>query len=301
MRVILAGGSGFLGQALAGRLRTEGHTVQVLTRTPRPDVTTDIGWDPTGEPGPWSAALDGAGAVVNLAGQSLADGRWTDARKQALVDSRLQPTRSLVAAIRSVATPPVLISASAVGYYGARGDEPVTEDAPPGDDYLSRLGVQWESAASAASATTRVAIVRTGLVLHPDGGALKSMLLPFRLGLGGRLGSGRQYWPWIHLDDWIALVVWLVGEPRADGPFNLTAPVPVTNAAFTRALGRVLRRPTLLPAPSFALKLVLGEFAEFLVTGQRAVPARAEALGFQFRFRELEPALRDLLAQPSAH
>jgi len=297
--VILAGGSGFLGGALAARLRQDGRTVQVLTRRPRPGVTSEIAWDPSGKTGPWSTVLHGADAVVNLAGAGLADVRWSEPRKQELLDSRLQPTRSLVAAIQTIAVPPALISASAVGYYGARGDEPVTEDAPPGDDYLARLAVEWESAASAASTTTRVVLVRTGLVLHPDGGALGSLLLPFRLGVGGRLGSGRQYWPWIHLDDWVSLVARLIGDAHASGPFNLTAPVPVTNAEFTRTLGRVLRRPALLPAPAFALKLVLGEFAEYLVTGQRALPARVEALGLPFRFRELEPALRDLLAQPS--
>ncbi|MEW6323656.1 MAG: TIGR01777 family oxidoreductase [Acidobacteriota bacterium] len=294
MRILLAGGSGFLGRRLQAALRADGHDVGVLTRTPRAEG--DVAWAPDGTTGPWARALEGAGALVNLAGEGIADKRWTPARKQAIRDSRLAPTESLVAALRTLAAPPaVLVSSSAVGYYGACGDEIVTEHTPPGSDPLAQLCVDWERAAEAASALTRVCVIRTGLVLHPEGGALETMLVPFRLGVGGRLGSGRQYMPWIHLDDWIRMTAWLIATPGAAGAFNATAPAPVTNATFTRTLARVLRRPAIFPVPGVALRLVLGEFATFVLTGQRAVPEHAERLGFTFRFTELDPALRDLL------
>lgn len=297
MTIVLAGGSGFLGRALAARLAPE-HRVLTLTRHPRPGAASDIAWAPDGTAGPWAAALDGADAVVNLAGEGIADRRWTRSRKAALLSSRVRATRSLAAALRLASAPPrVFVSSSGVGYYGARGDEPVTEDAPPGTDFLAGLAAEWEREARAAeSQATRVAIVRTGLVLDPTGGALQPLLLPFRLGLGAQLGSGRQYMPWIHIADWVALAAWIIATDRAAGPFNATSPTPVTNAEFTRTLARVLRRPAVLRAPAFAVKLALGEMGEvLLLTGQRALPVRAERMGFQFRFRELEPALRDLL------
>lgn len=296
MRILLAGGSGFLGRALQTRFQREGHAVGILTRKPRPGVAEDLFWIPDGSAGAWAKALDGVEVVVNLAGESIADRRWNNARKHALRNSRLLSTRSLVAGIRQVARPPaVLINGSAVGYYGPHGDEWVTEATPPGSDFLSDLCVQWEREAEQASSVTRVALVRTGLVLDPKGGALGKMLPPFRMGVGGPLGSGRQYMPWIHIDDWVNLIAWLVTEPNARGAFNLTAPDPVTNATFTRALGRALSRPAVIPMPGFGLRLLIGEFADALLTGQRAIPARAEEMGFQFRFREIEPALRDLI------
>ena len=296
MRIILAGGSGFLGRALQQRLEGEGHAVAVLTRRPRPGQQQDIAWTPDGTSGPWSSAIDGVDAVVNLAGEGIADRRWNAARKQALRESRLLATRSLVAAIRSVAQPPrVLVSGSAVGYYGARGDEFVTESTSPGTDFLAQLCVEWEREAQAAAPLTRVTLVRTGQVLDPGGGMIAKLLLPFKLGLGGPLGSGTQYLPWIHIDDWIDMVLWLVVDERADGPFNNTAPNPVTNAEFTRTLGRVLQRPAFIPVPSFALHLAVGELAASILTGQRAIPARAGEMGFQFRFPMLEAALRDLI------
>ena len=299
MRIIFAGGSGFLGRALQARLTRDGHSVGVLTRHPNPARPDHVGWSPDGKGGAWAAALDGAHAVVNLAGEGIADRRWNEARKQALRDSRLLATRSIVTALRQVPNPPgVLINGSAVGYYGAHGDELVTEATPPGSDFLSDLCVNWEREAEQASGAARVAIVRTGLVMHPDGGALGAMLLPFRLGLGGPIGSGRQYMPWIHLDDWVSLVVSLMDTGVARGAFNATAPQPVTNADFTRALGRALKRPALVPMPGFGLRLLVGEFADSVLTGQRAIPARAEEMGFQFRFREVGPALRDLVRPP---
>ncbi len=253
-------------------------------------------WTPNGGVGAWASALEGAGLVVNLAGEGIADTRWSPARKQALRASRVLATRSLALAIRQSKTPPhAFVSGSAIGYYGPHGDEPLTEDAPPGTDFLAELAADWEREAEAASPATRLTIVRTGIVLHPDGGALAQMLTPFKLGVGGPLGSGRQYMSWIHRDDWVRLVKTTGFEPDARGAFNATAPAPVTNTEFTRTLGRVLRRPAFMPVPTFTLRALFGELADTLVTGQRVLPAHAERLGFEFRFRQLEAALTDLL------
>jgi uncharacterized protein len=297
VRIIIAGGSGFLGRALQETLRRDRHAIRVLTRRARAG-TDDIAWTPDGTAGSWAQELNGVDAVINLAGEGIADKRWNAARKQALRSSRLLSTRSLVGAIQQATKPPaVFISGSAVGYYGPHDDELVTESTPPGTDFLSRLCVDWEREAEQASTVTRVTLVRTGLVLHPSGGALAKMLPPFRLGIGGRLGSGMQYMPWIHLDDWINMVVWQTSHPIARGAFNATAPDPVTNAEFTKALGRALGRPALLPVPAIGLRVLLGELAESLVTGQRAIPARAAEMGFQFRFKTIDVALRSLLAR----
>lgn len=296
VNIILAGGSGFLGQALKTRLQRDGHAVANLSRHPRPDVQEDLPWTPDGTAGAWAAALEGADAVINLAGESIGDQRWTDERKRALRTSRVLATRSLVAAIRRLAQPPtVLLNGSAVGYYGAHGDELVTESTPPGADFLADLCVEWEREAEQASPVTRVVLLRTGLVLHPDGGVLARMLLPFRMGVGGPLGSGTQYMPWIHLDDWVDLAVWLIGNAHARGAYNDTAPAPVSNAEFTRALGRALHRPAFLPVPGFALRMALGEFANSILVGQRAIPARAEEAGFHFRYPTIDDAFADLL------
>ena len=234
--------------------------------------------------------------MLNLAGEGIADRRWTAARKQAIQQSRVLATRTLARAIAETAAPPrVFVSGSAIGYYGARGDEPIAESSEPGSDFLARLCVEWEQEARIAeSPRTRVAIVRTGLPLAKDGGALAKMLLPFKLGLGATIASGDQYMPWIHAQDWTAMVVWLIQDGRAAGAFNATAPTPVTNRTFTRTLGRVLHRPAVLHAPAFALRAALGELSSVLVTGQRVVPASAEQLGFRFTHRTLEPALRSL-------
>lgn len=303
MTIILAGGAGFLGRALAARFSSTGHTVRTLTRRAQPGDSALVAWQPDGASGPWATALATADVVINLAGEGIADKRWTPARKQALRTSRLLPTRSLVRALAEApARPRVFLTNSAIGIYGAHGDEPVTEQTPPGHDFLAELCVEWErEAAAAASDTTRVALVRTGIVLHPKGGALTSMLPPFRMGIGGPMGTGRQYMAWIHLDDWVALVEWLVTSPATSagaantGVWNATAPNPVTNADFTRTLGRVLRRPAFMPIPGVALRVLLGEFATFLLTGARVLPARAEREGFCFRYPQLEPALQALL------
>ncbi len=294
MTIVIAGGSGFLGRALQDRLRHDRHVVRVLTRRPRD--AGDLDWQPDGSAGSWAQSLDGIDVVINLAGAGIANRRWTADRKEALRSSRLLATRSLVAAMQQAARPPaLLVSGSAVGYYGHRGDEIVSEVSPAGSGFLADLCVAWERDAEQASSNTRVALVRTGLVMHPEGGALGSMLPPFRFGVGGRLGSGRQYMPWIHRDDWVSLVVWIITNNQARGAFNGTAPQPVTNAEFTRALGRILHRPTMLPAPGFALRVLLGEFADSLLTGQRAIPARAQEMGFTFRFGQIDAALRELL------
>jgi uncharacterized protein (TIGR01777 family) len=295
VRTLIAGGSGFLGQKLAARLAAEGHRVQTLTR--RGARTPDeISWNPDGSPGALPAHLEGADALVNLAGENLAGGRWTAARKQALISSRVLPTRTLARAIAACARPPrVFVSASAVGYYGPHGDEPVTEATPPGSDFLARICVDWEQEARAAeSPQTRLAIVRSAVVLAKDGGALKKMLLPFKLGGGATLGSGMQYFPWIHADDWSSMVAWLIGNHGATGAFNAGAPKPVTNHTFTKTLARVLGRPAILRAPAFALHAAMGEMADMLLQGQRVMPVHAEQLGFQFRYRELGPALESL-------
>ncbi len=233
--------------------------------------------------------------------------RWTAARKQALRDSRILATRSLAMALAQTPTPPsTFISASGIGYYGDRGSEPLTEESSAGDDFLAHLCVEWEAEASAfakASAgqavkgvvpAVRVVLLRTGLVLEKSGGVLPQMMRPFRFFAGGRIGSGRQYMPWVHRLDWIEMVRWIVDTPAVSGPVNVCAPHPVTNAEFSRALGRALRRPALLPAPGFALKIVLGEMADAALTGQRALPDKALAHGYHFRYPEIDIAFRGI-------
>lgn len=301
MPIVIAGGSGFLGQPLARALAQDGHEVVILTRRSPAmgrDGSRAVEWTPDGSVGPWAATVSGAAAVINLAGESIAAKRWTVAQKQRIRDSRVLATRSLAGAIERAPTPPaVFISGSATGYYGPLGDEIVTEEHRAGTDFLAHVAVDWEAEAMTAQARTRVVCVRTGIVLARDGGALPKMLPPFRVGAGGPVGSGRQYWSWIHRQDWIDLVRFAIRDPAVTGPLNATAPAPVTNAEFARALGRVLRRPAVMPAPAFALKLLLGEMAEaLLLSGQRAVPAKAERLGYAFTFARLDDALRALFA-----
>jgi uncharacterized protein len=303
MSIIIAGGSGFLGSALARALARDGHDVTILTRqssavSPPRARTTFVSWTPDGTAGPWAKTLEGATAVVNLAGESIAAKRWSAAQKQKLRDSRLMATRSLTAAIRQAARPPgAFISGSAVGYYGDRGEETLSEASPPGSDFLARLATEWEAAANDVAPLTRVALVRTGIVLDRAGGALAKMLPPFRMFVGGPLGSGTQYMPWIHKDDWVRLVSWIVSTDGARGAVNATNPSPVTNAEFSKALGRVLNRPSKLPAPAFALRIALGEMADaLLLSGQRALPVRATDLGFSFRYSNIDEALASILA-----
>jgi uncharacterized protein (TIGR01777 family) len=286
---LITGGSGFIGSALSRSLVTDGHRVSVLTRNgararahlPAAAVCVE--------------QLDGLAAVdavVNLAGENLTSGRWNAARKREFRESRIGTTRRLLDWMNaSSPRPRVLVSGSAVGGYGARGDVALDEQAAPGDDFAAQLCRDWEAEACKAQALgVRVCRVRTGTVLGP-GGALARMLLPFRLGLGGRLGSGRQWFSWIARDDLVALIRFLVDHAAADGAYNGTAPTPVTNAQFTRALGACLHRPAVLPAPAFALRLLLGEMAGMLLSGQRVIPAHALADGFVFRYPDLPAAL----------
>lgn len=273
VRIVVTGGTGFIGRALAARLRAEGHDVVLPGR---------------GD----TSAVDGAGAVVNLAGEPIAQ-RWTDAARRRIEESRTQGTRRLVEAITAAnARPSVLVSASAVGYYGARGDEELDEEAPPGDGFLARLCVRWEQEAAAAAALgVRVVRIRTGVALAADGGALAKMLPAFRAFAGGPAGTGRQWMSWIHRDDLVSLVLFALGNAVVTGALNGTAPTPVRNRDFASALGMALHRPAVVPAPAAALRLVFGEMATILLDGQRVVPKRALTLGFSFRHPDLPSAL----------
>jgi len=300
MKIVIAGATGFLGRPLVAALLADGHAVVVLSRSDRASVpgARSVTWDPQRSASPWAVELDGADAVINLAGEPIADHRWTAAQKRRIEDSRVTATRRIAAAIAESRRPPaVLVNGSGVGFYGRCGDEIVTEETGAGSDFLAGVCRRWEAQAVTASSTaTRVVCIRTGLVLAHDGGALAKMLLPFRLGLGGRLGSGRQYWPWIHRLDWVNLVRFVLRTPDAVGPINATGPSPVTNAAFTKEIGRTLGRPTFAAVPRFALRIALGEMADsLLLSGQRAVPARASQLGFTFTYPTLSLALDDVL------
>ena len=292
MNIVIAGGTGFLGTALVRWLRNDGHTITVLTRSPR--RTNEVQWDPYGSPASWVHVLQDADAVINLAGASIAK-RWTGAHKREMWNSRIRSTRTLVEAMKSVPKmPATLLNASAVGIYGARGDEPLTEESAPGSGFLASLGREWEKEALAVGPQTRVVLLRSGIALDNGGGALPQMALPFRFFVGGPIASGRQYFSWIHRDDWVAMVSWALTTSGAAGPLNVTAPNPVTNGDLARTLGRVLRRPAVLPVPEIALRVVIGEMAGELVTGQRVFPAKADSLGFAFRYPLLEAALREI-------
>lgn len=300
MRILITGGSGFVGQALCRRLHEDGHRILVTSRDPSrvqgllPSGTKVRRWA--------SDFVDLAPkAIVNLAGEPIASGRWTPARKQRLLESRLEVTRDVVALCEQLhatrgQAPGVLVSASAMGYYGDQGERDVTEDTPPDDGFAHRLCRDWEAAAMQASSFgTRVAILRLGLVLERDGGMLDKMLLPFKLGLGGRMGDGRQYMPWVHRFDLIEMILTLIERDDLEGPFNGSAPHPVTNAAFTRVLARQLGKPALLPVPALALKIGLGEMSTLLLGGAKMLPKRLLDEGFTFRYPTLEEALEDIV------
>ncbi|HEX6904170.1 MAG TPA: TIGR01777 family oxidoreductase [Thermoanaerobaculia bacterium] len=301
MRVVITGGTGVIGSALARELGEAGHEVVVLTRNtskagPLPPNTRAVQWDGRTATG-WSSLLDKDTAIVHLAGDGIAEGRWTDEKKRRIRDSRVESGRAVLAAVREAKEKPrALLQGSAVGYYGPRGDEVVDESAAPGDDFLGRVCVEWEaSTAEAESLGVRRPVLRTGIVLTPRGGALPKMAMPFRLGVGGSLGGGRQWFPWIHIADEVGAIRFLLEREDARGPFNLTAPNPLTNRDFSRALGRALRRPSFAFAPAFALRLALGEMAESILNGQRAVPRRLLEMGYAFRYPEALPALQNLL------
>ncbi len=298
MRVAVTGASGVIGSALAPFLTGRGHEVLRLVRRAR-KAKDEARWDPeTGAID--AAAFEGVDAVVHLAGESIAEGRWTDAKKARLRSSRVGPTRLLAAALAGLKRKPkVLVSASAVGYYGNRGDAWLTENESPADDFLGRLSVEWEAAAApAAQAGIRVVHPRIGIVLSASGGALARMLLPFRLGLGGVVGAGSQYFSWIAIDDLVRAFLHAIERADLAGAFNAAAPSPVTNAELTKTLGRVLGRPTIMPVPAFALRLALGEMADAVLASTRLRPERLLAAGFSFRFPDLEGALRHVLRRP---
>ena len=297
MKVVVTGGTGFLGGALVEALRRDGHEVLVLTRR-LPRAAGEVQWAPASGLDEWARSFEGAGAVVNLAGEPIAEGRWTAARKRAILASRLEATSGVVAGLRAAgATGATLLSGSAIGYYGTRGDEPLDESSAGGNDFLATVCHEWE--AEAREADARVVLLRTGLVLARDGGALQQIAMPFHFFAGGALGSGRQVMSWIHRDDWIAMVRWALVNPGVRGPLNLTAPAPVTNREMATALGRALHRPSFMPAPAFALRLVLGEMADAMVlNGQRVLPAVAQRAGFTFRFPTLDAALAEIYGVP---
>lgn len=297
MRIVIAGGSGLLGRALAARLIGNGHEVVNLSRRASGQARRgyrEVSWNPDGSTGPWASELASADAVVNIAGAGIADKRWTKARKAELRASRLDSTRSLISAMQATSRAPVFIQGSAVGYYGASLDDAILdEQSPPGHDFLARLAVEWEDAASPAAALgCRLVVIRTGIVLASEGGALPPMARPFRLFAGGPVGTGRQYMSWVTSDDWVSLVVWAISAPQASGPLNATAPAPVTNAELGKAIGRVLGRPSWLPVPAFVLRTALGEMADaLLLSGQRVLPTRTTSLGFAFSYFDLHDAL----------
>jgi uncharacterized protein len=301
MDVIVSGSSGLIGTALVADLEGDGHRVRRLVRR-SPSHPDEVRWDPMGSDID-RTALEGADAVVNLAGPGIGDRRWSDDRKRELRQARVAGTTLLAGALAALDAPPaVLISGSAIGYYGSRGDERLTEASAAGDDFLADLCRDWEVATvPAAEGGIRVATIRTGIVLAPGGGALKRLLPLFKLGLGGRMGSGRQYWSWITIEDEIRAIRHLIAG-EVSGPVNLTAPGPVTNQELTRALGEVLHRPTLVPVPRFGPKLLLGsEAAEvFLYASQRVFPAVLEADGFSFTHADLAAGLRAVLGRAGA-
>ena len=303
-RVVITGATGTIGSALVATLTAQGDQVVALSRNPDKarqklgDGVEHHAWPQPKSSPPPAPALTGADAVIHLLGEPL-DKRWTEDVKREIEQSRVLGTRQLVAGLTQLPQerrPAVLVSQSATGYYGARGEEEVTEADGPGDDFLAGVVVAWEREAEQVPAGVRLVLTRTGVVLSPSGGALGSMLPFFRLGLGGPVAGGRQYVPWIHLDDVVAGLIAAARDSGLQGPLNLTAPEPVTNRELTRALASTLHRPAIFPVPSLALKALYGEMAMIVLTGQRAVPARLEALGYAFRRPELEPALRDAVA-----
>lgn len=291
-RIAITGATGMIGSALVGHLKSEGHTVQKLVR--RPVVSSDeIAWDP--KAGTIDlAALEGVDAIIHLAGANVGDRRWTKRYKAEILNSRLLGTNTIATAVSQI-KPSVFISASAIGWYGETGNRAVTENDRSGDDFLATVCKEWEGAAGLAG-DVRTVKLRTGLVLEPTSGALGKMLPLFRFGLGGKLGSGKQWWSWITLHDQIKAICYLL-ENQIEGAVNLTSPNPATNQEFTSALARAMRRPALFPVPGFALKLVLGGFSSEILGSKRVIPKKLTDAGFQFDFPHLAPALAELIEQ----
>ncbi|GEJ55513.1 TIGR01777 family oxidoreductase [Anaeromyxobacter diazotrophicus] len=299
MHVFLTGATGLIGRALVPALRAAGHEVTALSRGAAPGRSPSgaavVQGDPT-RPGAWQDALARCDACVHLAGEPVAAGRWTEERKRAIRESRLASTR-LVAEVVARGGPAVLVSGSAVGYYGSRGDEELDEGSPPGRDFLAEVCVAWEAAAAPAAVRARVVLLRTGIVLARDGGALPQLLRPFRYFAGGHIGDGAFWQPWIHLADEVGLITWALEHGTVAGPLAAAAPAPARNRDLAHAIGEVLHRPSVLPVPRSMIELVLGELAGAVTASQRVLPRKALAGGYRFRYPELLPALRDLLAR----
>jgi uncharacterized protein (TIGR01777 family) len=298
MHVFVTGATGLIGRALCAALVGRGHAVTALSRAAAgrgrlPPAVRTVTGDPAA-PGPWQDELARADACVNLAGEPLEEGRWNAERKRRIRASRVDSTRNVVDVLRD-GGPKVLVSGSAVGFYGSRGDEVLDEGAGPGEGFLAEVCREWEATAERAAPRARVTLLRTGVVLAREGGALPKLVRPFRLLVGGPLGEGDFYQPWIHLADEVGLILLALDDVRARGALNATAPTPARNRHIARAIGDVLGRGSWLPAPPFAIRIAVGEMADAVLSSQRAVPAKALALGYRFRFPDLEPALRDLL------
>ncbi len=300
MKVVVAGANGLIGKSLVAKLRARGDDVVALVRTPDAGAAwargvTQQAWDGRAM-GPWASSVDGADAIVNLAGAPVAGKRWSEAWKKEILSSRLDSAKVLVEAARAATRKPrVFVAGSAIGYYGFHGDEPLDESAGPGTDFLAEVCAQWEDVSRAAEALgLRTVLLRTGVVLASDGGALQQMLPPFKAFVGGPIGDGKQWLSWIHLDDEVGLILWAL-DRELRGPLNAAAPGAVTMKDFSKALGRALGRPSWLPVPGFALRAALGEFASMLTHGQRVVPKAALDAGYVFRFPVLDAALADLL------
>jgi len=301
MRVFVTGGTGLVGRHLIRRLAARGDTVVCVSRDPSraqgslPEGVETVGADPA-LPGAWQDRLATCDAAVNLAGEPVGEGAWTAGKKRRIRRSRLATTENVAKAVAGAGRPMVLVSASAVGFYGDGGEHALGEDAQPGSDFLARLAVEWENTARKAEREgTRVVLLRIGIVLAREGGALPAMSRIFKFGLGGPLGSGRQYFPWIHIADLVGAIVFALDTPTLTGPVNAVVPNPPTQRSFAAALGRALGRPAVLPAPAFALQMLLGEKADMLIKGQRALPNALRAHEFKFRWPELDAALADLV------
>lgn len=292
MQIVLTGATGFLAGHLIPKLQAAGHEIRTLGRRPLHDLGFSK-WDSSEEPA--AEVFESAAAVIHLAGENVAQ-RWTRESKERMRSSRIDGTRNLVQALsRAANKPATLLSASAVGFYGSRGDEILTETSMRGSGFLADMAYEWEDASRDAERLgIRVVLLRFGLILGADGGAFPKMLKPFQMGAGGRLGSGKQWMPWIHIDDAVELVLFALGDAAVRGPLNVTSPQPVTNADFTHALGAAVNRPTVMSVPEFGLKLALGEMAEAVLASERVIPAAAQAAGFRFQFPEVAPALTQL-------
>lgn len=291
MNILITGGTGFIGTPLGRELRNSGHTVVVTTRH-QSDSREKLTWNPPALIP--SEVISGFDAVINLAGEPVAPGRWTKKRKELIMSSRIQTTRSLVESIKKAASKPkVLISASAIGYYGAHGDEYVTEDTPPASDFLAKVCKAWEAEAMKAQELgIRVVLIRIGGVLESDGGALPKMMTPFKFFLGGPIGSGKQWFSWIHRDDVVSIIKYALESESVSGPVNAVSPNPVTNKEFSSALGKALHKPSWLAVPAFVIKLTLGELGGMLLTGQRVMPEKILRSGYKFKYSNLEDALK---------